>query len=339
MKLGPAQIGGFLRDPGACRVVLLYGDDVGMIRERAEALVRSVAGSLDDPFRVVELDRDSLGSLVDESASLSLTGGRRVVRVRDVAESVMAQVQAVLKGPGNALVILEAPTIAARTRLRTLLEDSPEGTAIGCYPEEGRALEASVREILRAAGVGIDADALAWLTGHLGADRASTRAELEKLALYAGQGGRVDLDSAMACVGDLAGLSLDDAIYAAMTGDVATADRALEMAMGEGAAPVQIIRTAQGHLQRMHRLRSAMETSGISAADAAKTARPPIFYRRVSPFVQSLGLWPAATLLAAMAAMAEAERGCKRTGWPDETLCRNAILTLARRAAVARRRA
>lgn len=339
MKLGPAQIGGFLRDPGACRVVLLYGDDVGMIRERAEAMVRAVAGSLDDPFRVVELDRDSLGGLVDEAASLSLTGGRRVVRARDVPESVLAHVQAILKGPGTALVILEAPGIAARTRLCTLLEELPEGTAIGCYPEEGRALEGSVRDILRAAGVGIDADALSWLTGHLGADRASTRSELEKLALYAGPAGRVDLDAAMACIGDLAGLSLDDAIFAAMTGDVATADRALEMAMGEGAAPVQVIRTAQGHLQRMHRVRTMMETDRVSAADAAKAARPPIFYRRISAFVQSLGLWSADTLLAAMAAMAEAERGCKRTGWPDETLCRNAILTLARRAAVARRAA
>jgi hypothetical protein len=40
-----------------------------------------------------------------------------------------------------------------------------------------------------------------------------------------------------------------------------------------------------------------------------------------------------------MAALAEAERGCKRTGWPDQALCRNAILTLARRAAAASRSA
>jgi hypothetical protein len=45
-------------------------------------------------------------------------------------------------------------------------------------------------------------------------------------------------------------------------------------------------------------------------------------------------LWPSPTLTAAMAALAEAERGCKRTGWPDQALCRNAVLTLARRSAV-----
>ena len=52
----------FLRDPGACRVVLLFGDDTGLIRERAEALVRLVAGALDDPFRVAELAREDVGA-------------------------------------------------------------------------------------------------------------------------------------------------------------------------------------------------------------------------------------------------------------------------------------
>ena len=56
MKVDPRRIDAFLRDPGTCRVVLLHGDDAGLIRLRTEALVRAVAGALDDPFRAaVEL--------------------------------------------------------------------------------------------------------------------------------------------------------------------------------------------------------------------------------------------------------------------------------------------
>jgi DNA polymerase-3 subunit delta len=161
---------------------------------------------------------------------------------------------------------------------------------------------------------------------------------LEKLALYAGPGQTIDLEAAMTCVGDLAGLSLDDAVFAATTGDVATADRALELAIAEGAAPVQILRVALGHLQKLHRARLAMDEQGMTAGDATKTVRPPVFYQKVGAFSRSLGLWPGATLVAAMAALAEAERGCKRTGWPDQALARNAVVTLARRAAAASRR-
>ena len=60
MKLAPARIQAFLRDPGECRVVLLFGEDAGMIRDRAETLVRAVAGSLDDPFLVTELPREAI---------------------------------------------------------------------------------------------------------------------------------------------------------------------------------------------------------------------------------------------------------------------------------------
>lgn len=333
MKVAPARVAAFLRNPGDCRVVLLYGDDAGMIREWAAALVLAVAGSLDDPFLVTDLPREEIRRLPDEAAGLSLTGGRRVVRVRDVTDAATDAVQTVLKGRAPALVVLEAPTIANRSKLRTALESAADGAAIGCYPEEGRALEETIRETLRAAEAGVEPDALSWLSQHLGADRASTRAELEKLALYVGPGKRVDVDAAMACVGDLAGLSLDDALFAATTGDVATADRALEAAMAEGAAPVQVVRAALGHLQKLHRARLAMDEQGLSAAEAVKGLRPPVFYQKVGAFTRSLGLWPSATLIAAMSAMAEAERGCKRTGWPDHSLCRNAVLTLARRSA------
>ena len=339
MKLPPARVQAFLRDPGTCRVVLLYGDDAGMIRDRAEALVRAVAGSLDDPFLVTELPREEVRRLADEASGLSLIGGRRVVRIRDVTDAATDAVQAVLKSQAPALVVLEAPAIPARSRLRSALEAAADGAAIGCYPEEGRALEETIRETLRAAGVSVDAEALSWLTQQLGADRASTRAELEKLALYVGAGNCADLAAAMTCVGDLAGLSLDDALFAATTGDVATTDRALEAAMAEGAAPVQVLRAALAHLQRLHRARLAMDEHGLTAADAVKGLRPPVFFQKLTPMTRSLGLWPAPRLVAAMAALTEAERGCKRTGWPDHALSRNAVLTLARRAAAASRTA
>ncbi|MEJ0018428.1 MAG: hypothetical protein WDN25_18085 [Acetobacteraceae bacterium] len=225
MKLAPQRVAAFLRDPGECRVVLLHGEDHGMIRDRAAGLVKLVAGSLDDPFLVAELTRDDISQLADEAASLSLTGGRRVVRMRDATDAATDQVGQILKGRAPALVVLEAPGLATRSRLRTLVEAAPDGAAIACYPEEGRALSETIRTVLSEAGVGIDADTLGWVADQLGADRASTRAEAEKLALYVGPGGRVDLDAAMACIGDLAGLSLDDALFAATEGDVARADR------------------------------------------------------------------------------------------------------------------
>lgn len=332
MKVPPQRVAAFLRDPGTTRVVLLYGEDHGMIRDHAATLVRAVAGSVDDPFLVADLGKDQIPQLASEAASLPLTGGRRVVRLREVTDAATDPVASILKGSAPALVVLEGPGLATRSRLRSLLEAAPDGAAIACYREEGRALSETIRAALSEGGVTIDADALSWLTDQLGADRVSTRQEVEKLALFVGPGNRVDLDAAIACVGDLAGLSLDDALFAATAGDVVLADRALELAVAEGSTPVGTIRAALMHLQRLHRLRLSVD-EGLSAADAVKGARPPIFFRRVGAFTRALGLWSSNALVAAMAGLAEAERACKRTGAPDEVLARNAVLTLARRAA------
>jgi len=336
MKLDSRRVEAFLANPGDVRVTLLYGEDAGLIRERAARLVRAVAGSGDDPFRVAELEADAVGSIPAEMASLPMTRGRRVVRVRDAGEAAAGPVQTVLSGSAPGFLILEAEGLGSRSRLRTLVERSPEAVAIGCYPQEGRNLEQTIRGTLSELGVTADTDALNWLGDQLGADQAMTRREIEKLALHAGRGGRVDIAMARAAVGDLAGLSLEDALYSATGGDTAGTDRALEVAIAEGAAPVGVLRAALMHVQKLERARLAVD-GGMTPAEAVKTIRPPLFFRREAHFAQALGLWPLPALQTACIRLWEAERSCKRTGSPAEAICRNAIMALAQRGVAARR--
>lgn len=325
-----------LRDPGTMRVVLLFGDDAGLIRERGSILVRSVAGSLDDPFRVAELGRDGHARIASELGSAPLTGGRRVVRVRDVGEALVKPVEAALGGLSDGLLVLEAEGLAARGKLRTLVERADYGAAIGCYSLAGDALERMIRESLAGLQVSIEDEALRWLSGQLGGDLGVTRREVEKLALYVGSGGSVDLDAARRCVGDLAGLSLDDALFAATAGDLVGADRALELAMADGAAPVAVLRATLLHLQRLQRGRAVVD-QGQSAADAVRLARPPVFFQRGSTFQQTLRLWSGDALQAACERVWDGERACKQTGSPAEVICRSAVLGLAQLAASAQR--
>jgi DNA polymerase-3 subunit delta len=335
MKLEATRIAGFLRNPGESRVILLYGEDAGLVRERAELVVRSVAGALDDPFRVVNLERDGLARLASEMAAQSLMGGRRVVRVRDVTDAAAGAVAAAFEVPGDTLLILEAAILATKSRLRQVVEQARSGVAIDCPREVGQGLEETIRAVLSEARVTVDHEALHWLATQLGGDRSSTRAELEKLVLFAGPGGAVDLDVAMAVVGDAAGLQLDDALYAATAGQIEAADRALEIALAEGLAPIGVLRMALGHMQRLHRVRAELER-GTGVADAMRAQYPPVYLRRSAAFKVALRLWSITALAGACQSLWEAEQACKRTGGPVEALCRNALLGIARRAARSR---
>lgn len=330
MKIETRQTAGFLRDPGRYRAVLLYGDDEGLIRERARHLTKLIAGSVDDPFRVVELERERWTQIGAELAAMSMIGGRRVVRVREVSDVALEAIRSALKVPSDSLLVLEAPGLG-RGKLRTFMEAAPEAAALGCYPEEGRALEESIRGLLAEAGVSADPDAVHWLAESATNDRSVVRGEVEKLALLAGAGGRVDLAMARSCGGDSAGASGDEGLLAAMRGDAVAADAAIEGAVAEGLAGVAVIRMALSQLQRMHLARLRMQT-GMSASDAVRSLRPPVFFKAVGSFTASLAMWSEEALLRAIEECRQVEMACKQTGSRPELLARRFVAGLARQA-------
>jgi DNA polymerase III subunit delta len=337
VKLAVGRVEGFLRqpDPGI-RGVLLYGPDAGLVRERADTLGRVVVPDLHDPFRVADLTAAALAAdparLYDEAAQISLMGGRRLVRVRDIGDAQSAIFGRFLADPpGDGLVVVEAGDLPARGALRRLFDDAPCGIAIGCYPDSARDLAEVIRETLAARRVVASRDALDFLVAHLGGDRLLTRAELEKLTLYAGDGGRVELEDAQLSIADSAALSLDDAVLAAAEGNCSALDRALSRVFQEGESPVSVIRATLRHMQRLHVL-SARTASGDSVENVLRSARPPIFFKQQDSFRRQLTQWHEPQLRRQLDALAEAETQLKTTGIPAETACRAALFAMAQEA-------
>lgn len=330
MKLDARRLAAFLRDPGPTRLVLLHGDDEGLVRQRADALTQAVAGARDDPFRVAWLAKDTHGRLAEEASAIAMLGGRRVVRVRDAGDALAAAAAELAKAAGDSVVILEAAgALPSRSKLRVLVEALPNGAAIACYPEEGRALSDRISAGLSAAGISLEPDALSYVVERMGSDSAAVGGEIEKLILYAGEERRLGLEDVRACVGDAGAVAFDDAVFAATTGDAAAADRALERALAEGAAPVAVARGVLGHLAKLHVARGRM-ADGASAEDAARGARPPVFFKRVPEFTRALRHWDAAKLATAMRETRRIELLCKQTGAPDVLLVRRLLSVLMR---------
>jgi DNA polymerase-3 subunit delta len=343
VKLPAARVPAFLRRPDPeIRAVLLYGPDAGLVRERAEALARTVCPDLRDPFRVADLAAAALAGdparLADEAAQISLMGGRRVVRVPEAADSLATVFSRFLADPlGDALVVVEAGDLPGRSALRRVFDDAPLAAAIGCYPDSARDLAAVIREACAARRIEISRDAVEFLVAHLGGDRLLTRAELEKLTLYAGEGGHIGLDDARAVIADSAALSLDDALLAAADGDAAALDRALGRVFQEGESPVTVIRALLRHLQRLHLL-AARIAAGQSIDQVIRAARPPIFFKEQDSYRRQLQRWSETRLRRALDLVAEAEFRMKLTGLPTVTLCREALFAIAREAAGGSRR-
>ena len=346
MKIEPRQAEAFLKKPDPrIRGVVIYGNDDGLVAERAVALAKAICPDLNDPFRVVDIAGEVLkhdpARLADEFGALSMMGGRRVVRVRPAGEESPAALENLVAATaGDALIVVEGGNLTPRSGLRTLAETESCLAAMPCYMDNEAALEGLVEGAARAQGLTIDADALPWIVERLGGDRGQTRSEIEKLLLYkAGDANKtITLEDAVNILGDTAAIGIDDVIAATFDGELVALDRALDRVFSEGGHPVQLVRSLQRHADQLH-IVSAHASKGGSMESAMFKARGlprggPVRQR----FERHLRTWPLPRLSASLTAILDAEMECKRTGLPDEAIARRLCLRLAQAARSAKAR-
>lgn len=339
VKVAPNAIEGFLKAPPAtARAILCYGPDGGLVRERAKILALTVVPALDDPFLVAELTAETVktdpAALGDEAAAIAMTGGRRVVLVRDAADAMAAPILSFLEEPvGDALVLVMAGDLAAKSKLRKAFEGAPNGAAIPCYLDAAGGIDRLIDEGLRPLKVRIDREARHYLVDNLGSDRAVSRSEIEKLALYAGPEGHLDLETVAALIGDSSVSTMDDVVYAMTDGDSSSLDRALDLAAEEAVAPVALLRVAGNHLLRIRRIQDLV-SGGMPMQGAMGSLRPQVFFKVRPRFEASVKRWAPPAIADALTLVLEAEAACKRSGAPDWILCNR---TLHQVGALARR--
>ncbi|WP_114392215.1 DNA polymerase III subunit delta [Oleisolibacter albus] len=336
MKIQPRNADAFIKRPGPeVRVVLVYGPDAGLVRERAAQAARTACEDLADPFRVTELKSDQVAGdparLFDEMAALSLMGGRRLIRVRDAEETLAPSLQKLLKDlpPGDSLLVIEAGDLGKSSKLRAAAEEGDARiAAVACYVEGEEELAGTIARMLGEHGLQIDAEARDWLAGNLVGDRALARGEIDKLALYMLGQKRVTLEDVRAVIGDSAALGLDEPVLAAADGNIAEVDRSLRRLFADGTSTVAILRAAQRHFQRLH-MAVAHTARGQTPQQAVKALRPPVFFKQEPQMVAQVRRWTLPLLHQALERLLEAEMDAKRTNMPDETLCARALFQLA----------
>jgi len=321
------------RPPADLVAALVYGPDQGLVRERATQLAKSVVSDLADPFRVSELAEGALESdpalLWDEAAALSMTGGRRVVRVKGAGNALADSFKKFLAAPpGDALIVVEAGELAKSAALTRVFLTAENAAAIPCYLDNARELEDLVRNQLKTRGLSIEEGALHYAVARLGSDRGVTRSELEKLALYAMGEKTVTEAHVAAIMGDESDLRMDEAFDAAGEGDYARLDKRLSQLWAAGTSPVAVLRQAMGHFQRLLMLRAEADEGG-NIGVALKKARPPVHFSRENSFLAQVSRWSVARLEEALDQLYESEALVKTTAVPAEAVCSRALLSVA----------
>ena len=285
------DINTFLARPDSTRpIVLLYGADAGLVRERAEQVVAAVVDDPKDQFAVMRMEGDAIAAepslLAEEATTIPMFGGRRAIRVRAGSKNIAGAVETIagmtLK---DCTVIIEAGEIRPESPLRKLCEKAKNAVAIACYPDTEKDLARLIEEELRLSSLRISNDARATLMSLLGGDRQASRNELRKLALYAHGTPEVTLEDVMTVVSDASDLKIDPIIDCAFAGNPVAVETEFNKAMIAGTNANMIMLMVQRQAALLHKA-SLNVAEGMAPGSAAESGFPRLHFSR-KPLVEA----------------------------------------------------
>src|SRR5215467_3806235 len=281
-----AEVEQFVAQPDSGKpVILVFGPDAGLVRERADALIRSAVDDPRDPFGLARLEGDALADaperLVEEAHTVPLFGGRRAILVKAGSRNFSAAVERVVAAPPgiDCRIIIEAGDLKRGAPLRTLCERAPIVAALPCYADSARDLGRLIDEEMRRSGMAITPNARALLTSLIGGDRRASRSEIEKLTVYALGENSIDVPDVMAVVADATVPAVDSLIDAAFAGWASDVEINFGKVQSSGVSASTIAAAFVRQTAALHMFRLAVE-SGTSIDDLLRRT-PAIHFSRV----------------------------------------------------------
>jgi DNA polymerase-3 subunit delta len=329
-----SEVDRFIARPNPAQpIVLVFGPDAGLVRERVDALVRAAVDDPNDPFAFVRIEGEELSAnpsrLVEEAHTVPLFGGRRAVLVKAGQRNIAAAVETVIASPSDECrIIIEAGDLRKSAPLRALCEKAKVAAVLPCYADRAGDLDRLIDEEMRAANLALAPDARAALTSLLGGDRLGSRSELRKLALYAQGQQRIELADVAAVVADASALAVDGVIDAAFAGKTADVEIEFIKARGSVGSAAAIISAAIRQVANLHKMKLAVET-GDSVEFAMKRGAPPVHFTREKPVGEALRTWTPARLLRAMEQLAGASLDIRRNAALAEAIAHRTLLSIA----------
>jgi DNA polymerase-3 subunit delta len=342
MKIQTRQIAGLLKQPPAhMRAFLFHGNDIGLIHERALALASHYSDNLDDVFSVTRLDsgavENDVSVIADALSSIAVFAETRVVIVRGRGTELVEACKLALTPRDDnpplagAVLIVEARETTTRHAIVKLFESGDICASIGCYADDSGTIRDLVQASFAELSIRVDRDVMDLIVARLGADRASSRREIEKLALMAGQGGSLTAQDIEDALEDSTVLAIDDVASAVADGDIIRLQNAISKAWSEDANPVMVIRGCHNYFRNL--LIAAHAVSTGSARDVAiKSLRPPVHFKIQGRMAAQLQKWGYNQAMAALDKLQDIELTIKSSSPDDRVICMQGLLGLCLRA-------
>ena len=319
MKIATRDIIGLISKPNPTYLAyLFYGHDDGLVRERARKIALHFTDHIDDPFSVSRLSSQDVAGdktlLPDSLNALPTFGGLRLVMLSGMGTEMTEAVKIGFNSlHDKARLVIEARDVNTRHALVKFCDQHASCASIGCYQDDNRSLSELAQQVFKRENIQISRDTLSLLVSQLGSDRAVSRQEIEKLALFAGSNGKLTEEDIHNALGDSGSVVGDQLTIAILNGNVKQFKQIYSRSQQDGQPPISLLRQISSLFKNMLSARLTMETGQTSTA-AISSLKPPIHFK-IKPLVTAqLSKWTSEQLTEMIARLITTEIHMKTKG-------------------------
>ena len=296
MKLVGDKANNYFTNPdNSHTAILIYGSDTMRVALRRQELLEALLGdNAEEEMRLTRMSGSDLRSdpslLLDGLKANGFFPGLRAVFVEGATDTNSAVIDAAMQDwqKGDAILVLTANQLNARSKLRKVIENNSNSVAVGIYndpPNEKEIISIVSRYNLN----NFESDAKKDLIA-LGRslDPGDFQQTCEKLSLYKYKDESVITSTDInLCAPVTVDAALDEAIHIIADARSDEVGPMLSRLFGQGMNPTTLCIAATRHFRNLHS--AASHPSGPDVA--LSRARPPVFGLRKDRMVRQVRLW------------------------------------------------
>lgn len=335
MKLSPRDSLGYIARPDPSRPgILLFGADAMRVADRRIKIIANLIGPEGEGEmrlnRIQGADVRKDGALLfDALKEQGFFPGQRCVFVEDATDTCAKPIDAALNGwrPGDAVLVVTAGQLTAKSALRKVFESHPQAYALGIYNDPPGREE--IEGIVRESGLAIpDRDAMDGLVALAQTlEPGDFRQTVQKLSLYKyNDTSPLTAADITACAPASTEAAIDDVLDIVAEGQQQKLGPVMRRLEAQGTKPTELMIFALRHFKTLHAVSSA--PGGVSAGIGA--LRPPVFGPRRSKLERQAGRWRVQKLEMAIGMLVDTDLQLRSAGQtaPDMAVVERTLLRL-----------
>jgi len=270
---------------------VVHGDEDFLKREVIRGIRKRVLEGDDMAASIHEGDKAQLSEVCDELETVPFFGSRRLVIVED-ADPFVTRFRAALEKriarlPSSGVLVLELKSFPSNTRLYKLVADA---SSIACKAPAAFRLPQWCGQWCPARhGKQISSQAAALLVDLIGAEMGLLDQEMEKLAIYIGERGRIDPADVDKLVGQSRAENTWKIFDAIGAGNAAEALGMLDRLFDQGEEPMRLLGAFSMQLRRLAQAARLVVQGKPMASALQRVGVPPFAARGAEQQLKFLG--------------------------------------------------